>query len=139
MLPQHPPHPPPGLAPSVAARARIVKETRSPLGFCVLALLIVEAFLVGAGTLFALPDVWKIIALGVGVLLFLVVFATVVWLVVKYPQNLVFSEESHVQYAAMQLYGTESKALTSNALLGLSSTTAPSEDSRQLSDNSGGA
>lgn len=77
------------------------------MGFFVRALLIVETFLFGAGTWFGLPEPWRIVAIGVGVLLFLIVFGTVVWLVVAYPQNLVFSEESHVQLAAMKMFGSE--------------------------------
>jgi hypothetical protein len=60
---------------------------------------------------FGLSDSWKIAAILVGVALFVMVFVTVIWLVVKYPQNLVFSEESHVQVAAMQAYGSDSHLL----------------------------
>lgn len=97
-------------------RARILQTVHSPLGFFVLSLLIVEVFLLGAGIWFNLSDVWKIAALSVGVVLFLVVFFTVVYLVVKHPQNLVFSEESHVQFAAMQMFGTESQHVTGKIL-----------------------
>jgi hypothetical protein len=88
-------------------RSRVVRAAHSPLGFFVLALLIVEAFLWGAGVWFGLPESWRLIALGVGVGLFLIVVGLVVWLVIKFPQNLVFSEESHVQVAALKLYGNE--------------------------------
>lgn len=55
-------------------KAKIVRAVRSPLGFFVLALLIVESFLLGAGIWFNLPEVWRIAAIGVGVILFLIVF-----------------------------------------------------------------
>ena len=97
-------------------RARILQTVHSPLGFFVLSLLIVEIFLLGAGIWFNLSDAWKITALGVGVLLFLVVFFTVVYLVVVHPKNLVFSEESHVQFAAMQMFGTENQHITGKVL-----------------------
>ncbi|MBK9166394.1 MAG: hypothetical protein IPM24_02900 [Bryobacterales bacterium] len=96
-----------------------MQAVHSPLGFFVLALLIVESFLFGTGTWFGLPEPWKIAAIGIGVLMFLAVFGTVVWLVVKYPQNLVFSEESHVQFAAMKMFGSESHMLTSRDLQAL--------------------
>lgn len=92
----------------MSKRSKLVTAAHSPLGFCVLALLIVEAFLWGAGVWFGLSEIYKIAALGVGVLLFLVVFVTVVWLVVKYPKNLVFGEESHVQVEAMH-YASKNK------------------------------
>ena len=97
-------------------RTRAVQAVHSPLGFFVLALFIVEAFLLGAGIWFDLEDQLKLTALTVGVGLFLVVFGTVVFLVVKYPQNLVFSEESHVQYAAMKMFGSETKSITGRDL-----------------------
>ncbi len=113
-------------------RSRVVQAVHSPLGFFVLALFIVETFLFGTGTWFALPDPWKIAAIGVGVLLFLIVFGTVVWLVVKHPQNLVFSEESHVQYAAMRLFGTESHLITGRDLEALQPQPTPNPPVGQL-------
>lgn len=89
--------------------------------------MIVESFLIGAGSLFGLPEFWRVLALGVGVFLFIGVAGAVVWLVVKYPQNLVFGEESHVEYARMQMYGTEAGRLTEHALNAL-----PREASRSL-------
>ena len=103
----------------VSLRSKAVQAVHSPLGFFVLALLIVETFLFGTGTWFGLPDPWKIVAIGIGVLLFLIVFCTVVWLVIKYPQNLVFSEESHVQFAAMKMFGSESRHMTGRDLQAL--------------------
>jgi hypothetical protein len=97
-------------------RAKILQTVHSPLGFFVLSLLIVEVFLLGAGIWFNLSDMYKIAALVVGVILFLVVFFTVVFLVVKHPKNLVFSEESHVQFAAMQMFGTENQNITGKVL-----------------------
>jgi hypothetical protein len=97
-------------------RAKILHAVHSPLVFFVLSLLIVEIFLLGAGIWFNLSDTLKIIALAVGVVLFLVVFFTVVFLVIKHPKNLVFSEESHVQFAAMQMFGTENQHITSKIL-----------------------
>jgi len=96
---------------SVSKRHLITTSVRSPLGFFVLALLIIEALILGAGMFFGLPIEWKLIALGVGVLLFLIVFVSVFWLVVKHPRNLVFSDTSYVEFAAL-LYGEKGRPLT---------------------------
>ena len=122
----------PESVPVLSARSRVVRAAHSPLGFFVLALLIVEAFLWGAGIWFGLSDDWKIAAIGVGVLLFLIVFGTVVWLVIAYPQNLVFSEETHVQYAAMKMFGTESQRLTGREIEALPPSPAPEPPAGQL-------
>jgi hypothetical protein len=99
-----------------SVRSKTVQAIHSPLAFFALSLLIVETFLLGAGSLFDLSPGWRIAALATGVVLFLAVTGTVVWLVVRYPQNLVFSEESHVQYARMQLFGSEDERLTGRDL-----------------------
>ena len=110
------PRPPAATESWVSVRTRAVQAVHSPLGFCVLALTVVEAFLLGAGIWFDLDNQWKLTALAVGVLLFLIVFGTVIFLVVKYPQNLVFSEESHIQYAAIKMFGSETKSITGKDL-----------------------
>lgn len=127
-----PANPPTGSTPILSARSRVVRAAHSPLGFFVLALLIVEAFLWGCGIWFGLSEYWKISAIAVGVVLFLIVFGTVVWLVIAYPQNLVFSEESHVQYAAMKLFGTESRKLTGRDFEALPPSPAPEPPVGQL-------
>lgn len=99
-----------------SVRHKVVQAIHSPLGFFALALLIVEVFLFGAGVWFDLSAEWRIVAVGIGIFLFLIVFATVVLLVIKYPKNLVFSEESHLQYDRMQIFGTEERAITGRTL-----------------------
>jgi len=115
-----------------SSRAHIITAVHSPLGFFVLALLIVEAFLFGVGMSFGLSDNWKIAAICLGILLFLTVFFTVVWLVIKYPRNLVFSEESHVQYDAMGFYGREGQSIDGSVLKSLVPIAAPSSPTGQL-------
>jgi hypothetical protein len=100
-----------------AGRRNVVRYVRSPLGFYVLALLIIEAFLLGAGTLFSLPENIRVGALGVGVLLFIGVVTTVTVLVMKFPTGLVFSEESHLQWESMQLYGDNINPITGPVLM----------------------
>ena len=121
----------------VSSRSRIVRAAHSPLGFFVLALLIVETFLLGSGTWFGLSEVWKITAICIGVFLFLVVFGTVVWLVIAYPQNLVFGEESHVQFAAMKMFGSEDRLISGRDLNSLPQV-APEPPLGQLADSSEG-
>lgn len=121
----------------IASRWRVVSAAHSPLGFFVLALLIVEAFLLGSGTFFGLSENWKITSILIGVTLFLVVFFAVFWLVISHPQNLVFGEESHVQYAAMRMFGTESRRITGSDLNSLPPAVAPPPPPGQLPNNSG--
>ena len=89
-----------------SSRPHVLGIIKSPLGFFGLALLIVESFLLGAGVAFGLPLEWKLIAIGVGVLLFLIVVGAVLWLAVKHPTSLVFSEISHVRLAELT-YGDD--------------------------------
>ena len=128
-----------GAASYVSMRSRAIRAVQSPLGFFVLALLIVEAFLLGAGTWFGLSGEWKIAAIATGVVLFLIVFVTVVWLVVKHPKNLVFSEESQLQFAAMQMFGSENNRMTGLDLEALQPETTPTPAGGQLQAPSGEA
>ena len=116
----------------VSMRARAVQAIHSPLGFFVLALLIVEGFLIAAGTSFGLSQPWKLTTLAIGVLLFLLVVGTVVWLVVKHPKNLVFGEESHVQFEALKMFGSEERVLTGRNLGALPSEPTPDQIKGQL-------
>ncbi len=114
------------------ARTEVIRGIRSPLGFFALSLLIVEAFLLGAGLFYDLSATMRIVALTVGVLLFLVVFGAVCLLVIKYPRNLVFSEGSHVQFAAMEFYGHRGNPVTGAALEVLLPVQAPPPPKPQL-------
>ena len=109
----------------VSMRAKWIQAIHSPLGFCALALLIVETFLLGTGIWFDLPLEWRLASMGVGVMLFLIVFGSVLWLIVKHPKNLVFSEESHVQVEAMRLFGTEAHVITGRDLRALQPQASP--------------
>jgi hypothetical protein len=86
-------------------REKIIAGIGSPLGFFVLALLIVECFLFGAGKFFDLPVGTRTAMVWGGVLLFVLVIGIVLYLVVWHPKNLVFSEKSHLEFAHMQAYG----------------------------------
>ena len=56
----------PDAASVLSARSRAVRAAHSPLGFFVLALLIAEAFLWGAGVWFGLSESWRLNAIGLG-------------------------------------------------------------------------
>lgn len=127
-----------GTAAVLSMRSKAVQAVHSPLGFFVLALLVVETFLFGTGMWFNLSEPWRIAAIAVGVLLFLIVFGTVVWLVVSYPQNLVFSEESHVQFAKLKMFGTESHLITGGELEQLPPLPAPTAPVGQLPSSTKG-
>jgi len=92
-----------------ASRRKIISYVKSPLGFYVLALLIVETFLLGSGIFFNFSQTMRITAMGIGVLLFVGVVATVTTLFVKFPQFLVFSEESHLEWESMHTFGDRSR------------------------------
>jgi hypothetical protein len=100
-----------------AHRGRILRYVKSPLGFYTLALLIVESFLLGAGRLFNLSESVRISVLYVGVGLFIGVVAVVTILVIKYPQALVFSEHSHLEWESMQIFGEKSRPLLARRLV----------------------
>jgi hypothetical protein len=110
---------------------------RSPLGFFALALSIVEVFLLGAGIFFQLATIWRLIAIGVGVFLFILVFAAVLWLVVKHPMNLVFTEQSHL--VLQKMYGDSGRPLTSSALAEIPPVEPPVPPAGQLPPRQEGA
>jgi hypothetical protein len=117
---------------AVSVRQSVIRAVSAPLGFFVLALLIVEGFLFGAGTSFGLTEIWRVIALGVGVSLFLIVIALVGWLVVKHPQNLVFSEQSHLQVEAMKVFGSENNQISAGDLKRLPPSATPEPPTGQI-------
>lgn len=76
---------------------RLVEATTAPLGFFVLALLIVETFL---GTVLLgseVPGEDRIMLVYLGVGMFVLVVAVVTTLVWKKPENLVFDKDAHVK------------------------------------------
>jgi hypothetical protein len=111
-------------------RAKIISYVKSPLGFYTLALLIVESFLLGSGALFGLSETVRIIAMIVGVLLFLAVVGTVTALVIKFPQLLVFSEESYLEWEYMHVFGDSSHPMPDGAIT-VSKGTEPPEKPKQ--------
>lgn len=78
-------------------RAGLVESITSPIGFFVLALLIVEAFLatvlVGAN----LPETEKMTAVWAGVAMFILVVVMVFALVWFKPDNFMFTNQEHIE------------------------------------------
>jgi hypothetical protein len=97
-------------------RGKIISYVKSPLGFYVLALLIVESFLVGTGAMFGLSETMRIIAIVLGVVLFLTVVGIVTILVIKFPHSLVFTEESHLEWEYMHVFGDSSRPLSEKTI-----------------------
>jgi len=89
------------------ARIKIIEAIAAPLGFFVLALLIVESFLaivlVGAD----LQNNDKILGMWLGVGLFIMVTIAVFVLVWFKPQNLTFDKAAHLIDRGKAVYGTE--------------------------------
>jgi hypothetical protein len=91
----------------LAERHKIIDSIVSPLGFFVLALLIVEAFL---GVCMCLVDpIHRMSIIYIGVFLFVVLVAAVYVLVIKFPTHLVFSEVSHLRVYEIQQFGTNTR------------------------------
>ncbi len=91
-------------------RNRVITAVNTPLGFFVLALLVVEAFiatvLVGA----QLESSQKILGMWLGIILFIIVTAAVFALVWFKPQNLTFDKEAHLIDRG-KVYGTETNVV----------------------------
>ena len=125
-MPQEPQSPLTGaLGSLIEQRKSIVSAAHSPLVFFVLALSIIEVFLTCAGAFFDLPTPYKVGVLGAGIVLFLVVFVTVAVLLVKVPSNVVFGEESHLRYAALEKFGTGQQGVSAAGLIEMQPTAAP--------------
>lgn len=85
------------------AREKIIDAITAPLGFFVLALLIVESFLatvlIGAG----LSEPNKMIGMWVGIVLFLIVLIDVSIFVWCKPQNLTYDKAAHLAQAEIDI------------------------------------
>lgn len=111
----------------IEQRSSAVSAAHSPLIFFALALSIIEVFLICAGAFFDLPTLYKVTILGAGIGVFLIVFIIVALLVWKVPQNVVFSQESHLKLAALQRgFGNEQHNTSAADLVNMVST-APSQ------------
>lgn len=95
-----------------STKYKLIEAIAAPLGFFVLALLIVESFigavLIGAN----LQPQDKIIGIWIGVGLFVFVTAAVFILVWFKPENLTFDKEAHLIDRGKTTFGTNTKPIT---------------------------
>ncbi|MEI6191320.1 MAG: hypothetical protein WCP24_03065 [bacterium] len=88
-------------------RSDLIHAITSPLGFFALSLLIVEGFLTIALIFSNLDSSAKFIGMIIGAALFIIVVLGVLALVCFKPENLTFSEGSHLKMLEMKnKYGT---------------------------------
>jgi|SRR3989344_42246 uncharacterized membrane protein required for colicin V production len=103
---------------SESSKNQIIEAITAPLGFFVLALLIVEAFLATVLVGADLPNLDRIFGmyLGVGLFVFLViVVALFVWFK---PENLTFDKEAHLRDKNRPPFGTSAATrLSAEALV----------------------
>ena len=92
----------------LSSAARIIEAVNAPLGFFVLALVIVESFLASVTIGGGLESQHQLIALVAGVAMFVMVVLVVAILVWKKPENLTFDKQAHLVRSGAS-YGTESQ------------------------------
>ena len=96
---------------------QILEAITAPLGFFVLALLIVETFLGAILVGSALPDDQKITGMYIGIGLFIFVTLIVSVFVWFKPDHLTFDKEAHLRSKGKPPFGTDSKfALSEESL-----------------------
>lgn len=111
------------MSPDNKGRASLVSVITTPLGFFALSLLIVEGFLgiilVGSN----LAAYQKFVGMLIGAGLFVLIVVLVTILVWRRPQNLTFSELSHLEHERA-LYGAAGKPVSERQLGGVSKVSA---------------
>lgn len=99
------------------SRRRVIAAISAPLGFFVLALLIVETFLASVLIAANLEKENKMCGIWLGVSLFVVVVVGV-WVLVWFkPDNLVFDKDAILANRGVVPYGTEKKQVANPSLL----------------------
>ena len=92
---------------------KIIEAVTAPLGFFVLALLIVEAFLASVMIGGNLSEANQMTGVWIGVCLFIIV-TIAVWILVWFkPQHLTFDKEAHLIDRGKVPFGTESTPVKS--------------------------
>ena len=94
--------------PSQRTSAKLVEAVTAPLGFYVLALLIVESFLASALVWGPIDARIQLIVLCMGVGMFVFVIVIVSVLVWKKPENLTFDKQAHLIRSGAA-YGTDTQ------------------------------
>ncbi len=98
-------------------RSQLLGAITAPLGFFVLALLIVEAFLATILLGVSLESSDKINGMYLGVGLFIFVTLIVSLLVWYKPDNLTFDKEAHLRSKGKPPFGTDEHTVTNNLSL----------------------
>jgi hypothetical protein len=88
------------------AKAQIIEFVTAPLGFFVLALLIVESFLATVLILADIQEQHRVTGMYVGVVLFVFLVAIVSLFVWEKPDNLTFDKEAHLRNMNKPPFGT---------------------------------
>lgn len=94
------------------AWCKIIEAITAPLGFFVLALLIIESFLSIVLLGGNLQEENKMIGIYIGISLFIVVIIVVFILVWFKPKNLTFDKESHLIDQGKASFGSDSKIVS---------------------------
>lgn len=89
---------------------KLIEAVTAPLGFFVLALLIVESFLTAAFLGGELDPKTQFIVLILGVIMFVFVVLIVAILVWRKPENLTFDKQAHLVRSGTS-YGTENRTV----------------------------
>jgi hypothetical protein len=117
------------------AWVRIIELIDKPLGFFVLALLIVETFLGIVLVSAKLSDEHKIYCVLLGVGMFIIVIVLVFLLVWKKPEALTFDKDAHLIKSGIIPYGTESKVIKDEDLRKMLPQTGPEEKEKEVRNN----
>ena len=99
-------------------RAKLVEAINTPLGFFVLALLIVESFLAAVLLGAKLADDQKMTCVTIGVCLFIFVVTLVGVFVWFKPLHLTFDRDAHLLDRGKLPYGTNQERVSASAALG---------------------
>lgn len=100
-----------------SSKSQVLETITAPLGFFVLALLIVEAFLATILVGGTLNEEHKVIGMYLGVGLFLFVTLTVSLLVWFKPDHLTFDKEAHLRNRGKPPFGTDTSVALSEESL----------------------
>jgi hypothetical protein len=92
-------------------RSKLILAINSPLGFFVLALLIVESFLGIVLTYANIESQYKNTFIWIGCILFLFVTSIVSLLVWFKPENLTFDKEAHLVDKGKMTFGTDQQTI----------------------------
>lgn len=101
---------------STPARIKLIEAVTTPLGFFVLALLIVEAFLATVLVWAELNSTDKMIGVWLGVGLFILVVGVVTILVWHRPMYLTFDKDAHLLDRGKVPYGSNQAQISPAAL-----------------------